>query len=125
MTTLSAKKKSDRRLQRLKANVFKALGHPVRLAIAEALADGEVCVCELAEAVGAERSNVSRHLSLMVSAGVLVSRKEGLMVYYKLKTPCVLNFLGCVHRLLGEQLTENGRLLKSLRAPRRQPAINA
>lgn len=101
-------------LCRMKAEVFKALGHPIRLAIVEALRDGERCVCEIAEEVASERSNVSRHLALLVSAGVLSSRKDGLMVFYNLRTPCILNFFTCVENVLREQLEQKAELLGQL-----------
>ena len=120
-----AESPGGRHIRRMKAEVFKALSHPIRLAIVEALAQGEACVCKLAEAVGAERSNVSRHLALMAKAGVLTSRKEGLMVYYSLTTKCVLNFFNCVDNLLRQQLTEESQLLRSLKRPRRLRAARA
>ena len=103
-----------RRLYRMKADVLKAVGHPIRLAIVEALRDGERCVCDIAEEVGAERSNVSRHLSVMVRAGVLTSRKDGLRVFYCLRTPCVLDFFSCVEGVLREQLVEDAAFLGRL-----------
>ena len=102
------------RLYRMKANVLKAVAHPIRLAIVDALRDGERCVCVLAEEVGAERSNVSRHLAVMVGAGVLTSRKDGLMVYYRLRTPCILNFFACVEGVLRERLAEETVVLEGL-----------
>ena len=102
------------RLIRMKADVFKALGHPIRLAAAEILRQGPRCVCDLAELVGAERSNLSRHLSMMVNAGLLASEKDGLMVYYRLRTPCILNALTCVENVLRENLTESTQALEAL-----------
>mgnify|MGYP001379729375 CR=1 FL=1 len=66
------------------AEIAKAIAHPLRIAIVDFLKEGEQCVCDIAENVGSERSNISRHLSIMVSAGVLESRKEGLKVIYRL-----------------------------------------
>ncbi len=96
------------------AEIAKAIAHPLRLAIVDFLKDGEQCVCDIAEHVGSERSNVSRHLSVMVSAGVLGYRKEGLKVIYKLKTPCILEFFSCVTDCLKQQAKENQKLLKAL-----------
>lgn len=96
------------------AEIVKAIAHPLRIAIVDFLKDGEQCVCDIAEHVGSERSNVSRHLSVMVNAGVLGYRKEGLKVIYQLKTPCILDFFSCITRVLKEQLRDNQRLLKSL-----------
>lgn len=101
----------------LQARVFQALGHPLRVAIVEELRQGEVCVCEIAERVGAERSNVSRHLAVMLTAGVLSSRKEGLQVFYRLRTPCILDFLGCATRVLTHTVEEQARALCTLETP--------
>jgi len=94
------------------AEVAKAIGHPLRLAIVDFLQDGEQCVCDIAGHIGSERSNVSRHLSVMVNAGVLEHRKDGLKVIYSLKCPCILEFFSCIGRVLKQQAKENERLLK-------------
>jgi DNA-binding transcriptional ArsR family regulator len=96
------------------AEIAKAIAHPLRIAIIDFLRRGEKCVCDIAEHVGSERSNVSRHLSVMVSAGVLEYRKQGLKVIYKLKCPCILEFFSCVRRVLKQQVKENEKLLKAL-----------
>lgn len=96
------------------ADIAKAIAHPVRIAVLEYLKDGEQCVCDIAEAVGTERSNLSKHLSIMVSAGVLVSRKDGLKVMYCIKTPCVLKFLDCLKECLKEQVAEQQKMLEAL-----------
>ena len=96
----------------MKAEIFNALAHPLRMAMVEYLSDGERCVCEIAEHVGAERSNISRHLALMVRAGVLSNRKDGLNVYYSLRCKCVTKFLTCVDGMVREQVRDAGALLK-------------
>ena len=97
-----------------KSEIVKAVAHPVRMAILDFLKDGEQCVCDIAEHVNNERSNVSKHLSVMVSAGVLESRKEGLKVIYKLKTPCVLEFFSCIARVIEQQVRESQQLLEAI-----------
>ena len=96
------------------AEIVKSVAHPLRIAIVDFLKDGEQCVCDIAEYVDSERSNVSRHLSVMVSGGVLSYRKEGLKVIYKLRTPCIVDFFSCVTSVLKQQAKENNKLLKSL-----------
>jgi len=96
------------------AEIAKAIAHPLRIAVVNFLKDGEQCVCDIAQYVGSERSNVSRHLSVMANAGLLEYRKEGLKVIYKLKTPCILDFFSCVSRVLKQQVKENERLLAAL-----------
>jgi len=104
--------KETQRLFRLQAEVIQAAGHPIRLAIIDYLKDGEQCVCDIAEHVGAKRSNVSRHLSLMLSAGVVDCRKDGLKALYRLRTPCILNFIKCVTQVLKERLQSEAAVLK-------------
>lgn len=96
------------------AEIAKAVAHPLRMAVIDYLKDGEQCVCDIAQAVGSERSNVSRHLTVMVNAGVLMYRKEGLKVFYSLRTPCVLKFLACVTQVIKDQAKEHEKLLASL-----------
>ncbi|MHC4144262.1 MAG: ArsR/SmtB family transcription factor [Planctomycetota bacterium] len=96
------------------AEIAKAIGHPLRIAIIDFLRDDEQCVCDIAQHVGSERSNVSRHLSVMVNAGLLGYRKEGLKVIYKLETPCVLDFLSCATRVLTHRAKDSEKLLRAL-----------
>jgi ArsR family transcriptional regulator len=96
------------------AEIAKAVAHPLRIAVIDFLKDGERCVCDIAEQVGSERSNISRHLAVMVHAGVLTCRKDGLKVFYSLKTPCVAQCLSCITRVVKQQARDNEKLLASL-----------
>ena len=108
---LSRKKKL---LFEKQAEIVKAIAHPLRIAILSFLKNGEKCVCDIAKHIGAERSNVSRHLSVMAGAGILESRKDGLKVIYNLKCPCILDFFSCITGVLKQQTRENEKLLKAL-----------
>ena len=90
MNAVTAKQRKER------AAVFKALGHPARLRIVEELLVGERCVCELVDVSAGGWSTVSRHLSVLRSAGVVEDEKRGLQVYYRLALPCVGTFLDCL-----------------------------
>ncbi len=84
-----------------RAKVFKALGHPARLAVVERLARGECCVCELMEMeMGSPRKlsgpTVSQHLLVLKNAGVIADEKRGKKVFYRLLMPCVANISLCV-----------------------------
>lgn len=96
------------------AEIAKAIAHPYRIAIIDFLRDGEQCVCDIAEHIGAERSNASRHLSVMQSAGVVGSRKDGLKVMYRLNTPCILDFFSCTTQCLKDIYKENQKLMRSI-----------
>ncbi|MEW6106852.1 MAG: metalloregulator ArsR/SmtB family transcription factor [Bacillota bacterium] len=80
--------------------VFKALGHETRVRMVEILArEGEKCVCELVERLGFDQSTISKHLAVLKAAGVVASRKEGLNVVYRLRTPCVYQFIRCIDQM--------------------------
>ena len=84
------------------AAVFKALGHPSRLLMVRALAEGERCVCELQSLVGSDMSTVSKHLSVLKNAGVVRADKRGNSIYYELVYPCLKDILSCVGKCSGD-----------------------
>ena len=106
--------KNKRMLYERQADILQAIGHPLRIAITDFLKDGERCVCNIAEHIGSERSNVSRHLAILVNAGLLDSRKQGLNVIYSLKCHCVLDFLSCATKCLKLQVTADNKLINVL-----------
>jgi ArsR family transcriptional regulator len=73
----------ERSRSELQTEILAALAHPNRIRILEALQRGASCNCELAPALELEQSNLSRHIKILVQAGVLVSWKEGLRVNVK------------------------------------------
>ncbi len=85
-----------------RARVMKALAHPSRLFIVDELSRGERCVRELTEMIGADVSTVSKHLSVLKEAGLVLDDRRGVQVYYRLRVPCILNFFGCVEAVLEE-----------------------
>lgn len=78
------------------AEVFKALGHPSRLAMIAALERGERCVCDLHELVGGDLSTVSNHLAVLRAVGLVNSERRGTQVYYSLRMRCLLDVIHCV-----------------------------
>ena len=85
-----------------RARIFKALGHPTRLMIFQLLARGEKCVGDIVEKVPGAQATTSRHLSILVRAGVLRRRRERVKVFYSLAVPCLLDALPCVSRAIKE-----------------------
>ncbi|MGE0481717.1 MAG: ArsR/SmtB family transcription factor [Phycisphaerae bacterium] len=95
-----------------RARIAKALAHPSRLMILEALEEREVCVCDLTELVGADQSTVSKHLALLKQAGLVEDRKDGVMVYYKLKVCCLQGFWDCIETVLSQNLKAQQAVLR-------------
>ena len=99
-----------------RAKVLKAMAHPSRLLMIEELEKGERCVCELTEMVGADVSTVSKHLSVLKQAGLVMDDKRGNQVFYQLRVPCILNFFGCVESVLEAQHQDRSALLKLVKS---------
>jgi DNA-binding transcriptional ArsR family regulator len=81
-----------------KSEVFQALAHPTRIAIVEALRDGELPAGRLIEKLGLEQANASQHLSVLRSKQIVANRKEGNQVFYSLRNP-LLNDVMALMRL--------------------------
>jgi ArsR family transcriptional regulator len=60
-------------------------------------------VGQLTEVIGLDPSTVSKHLALLRAHGIVRDRRDGNVVYYKLLTPCVLNFFACATQVLKER----------------------
>ncbi|WP_242601095.1 ArsR/SmtB family transcription factor [Thermanaerovibrio acidaminovorans] len=82
-----------------RVEMLKALAHPVRLRIVEVLGKGRLCVCQLAGMFPLDRTTVSKHLSVLKEAGVLEDCREGREIYYRLKIPCIGDFIACLDRM--------------------------
>jgi len=101
-------------LHRFKAEFFKALAHPLRLAILDALREGERSVSQLAQELGVEQSTLSQQLALLRQKGFLEARREGNQVFYRTKDPGVYAFLDLGRGIFERQLRENQALLAAL-----------
>ncbi|MCF6284772.1 MAG: metalloregulator ArsR/SmtB family transcription factor [Candidatus Hydrogenedentes bacterium] len=95
---------------RARAKVIKAMAHPSRLLIIDQLIEGEQCVFELTEMIGADKSTVSKHLSVLREAGIVQDEKRGLQVYYSLRVPCITNFFSCVEAVLKSNTEAQGAI---------------
>lgn len=89
-----------------RAAVFKALAHPTRILIVDALSRREHCVNELVDLVGDDPSTISKHLSIMKAAGIVNNERRGTSVYYTLKMKCVPGFMDCVDKAIVESAHE-------------------
>ncbi|MEG3022475.1 MAG: metalloregulator ArsR/SmtB family transcription factor [Akkermansia sp.] len=80
------------------ADIFKALGHPIRLMIVEMLIDHELCVCELQKDSGRDMSTISSHLNILKNTHIVTCEQRGKNVYYALGCPCLRNILECLKK---------------------------
>jgi ArsR family transcriptional regulator len=95
-----------------RAKIIKAMAHPTRLFLVDELGrNGQRCVCELTEMVGADMSTVSRHLAVLKGAGIVEDERRGSQVYYRLRVRCVLSFFQCVESVMQCNVKDQSKLL--------------
>ncbi|RKN19965.1 ArsR family transcriptional regulator [Micromonospora musae] len=102
-------------LYQAKAELFRTLGHPVRIRVLELLQDGPKPVRDLLAAIDVEASNLSQQLAVLRRAGMVSTWRDGPLVMYQLSTPDVADLLAAGRRILGAVLTDRDALLDELR----------
>ena len=98
-------------LRTFKAPLFQALANPTRIAIVEALADGELTAGALLTLLGGEQSNLSQHLAVLRAKHVVVSRKSGNQVYYSLRDPVLIQVFDLLKQYVSAHLNETLAML--------------
>jgi DNA-binding transcriptional ArsR family regulator len=106
----------SRPVSEVKAELFKALGHPARIRVLEVLAEGERSVGDMQPLVGIESSHLSQQLAVLRRAGLVTTRKEGTSVVYGLAHPLLAELLAVAKQLLIASLSQTQDLLADLRA---------
>jgi DNA-binding transcriptional ArsR family regulator len=104
-------------LQGFKAELFKALGHPVRIHILELLRDGERTVSELQTALEIDASTVSQQLAVLRSRQLVTGRKEGTSVYYRVADPAVFELLDIARSIFNRHLVALQAMAEEPAAP--------
>lgn len=95
----------------LTAKRFKALGDPKRLKLMMELSQGERSVGSLVDDTGISQANVSRHLQTLAAVGILVRRKHGASVYYRVADPGIFEFCAAMCGGLRKHLTQQARAM--------------
>lgn len=87
----------DKELAAHAADVLKAIAHPIRLRIVAALEGREMCVGDIVESLGEKQAITSQQLGIMKDKGILICRREGAKMFYRIEDPNVTRVLGCVY----------------------------
>jgi len=99
----------------LHADVCKVFSNSKRLEILNTLRDRELTASELIEKIGLSKANLSQHMSILKSKGVVLSRREGVNIYYRISNAKIIHACDLMREVLLEQLQEKGRMVASLR----------
>lgn len=95
------------------AEYFSILGEPMRLRILNLLRDGEKCVQDLVEATETSQANVSKHLKVMVQAGILSRRSEGTQAYYSVEDEVIFEMCNLVCDRLARRIEQQARKFRA------------
>jgi len=101
----------------LHANICKTLANPKRLEIITALRDEEFTATQLIQKVGISKANLSQHMSTLIEKGVVLSRREGINVFYKLSDERITKACDLMREVLLKRLEENSRILEIIKRP--------
>ncbi|HEY4003236.1 MAG TPA: metalloregulator ArsR/SmtB family transcription factor [Candidatus Xenobia bacterium] len=115
----SASNDTGQALRIFKAEIFKALAHPTRIGILELLRDRELCVTDLCSLLGLDPPNVSQHLTVLRNKNILTSRRDGLIIYYRVKNPVLYQVLDLFRQWFYQHLSGNQEMLDQLKLSER------
>ena len=82
------------------SNFFKALNHPVRLAILDVLRLDEACVCHLEAVLGQRQAYISQQLAVLREADIIHDRRDGWNIYYRVKDPKIFDLIDASRQFL-------------------------
>jgi len=99
----------------LHASICKTLANPKRLEVLDALRSDELNATQLIQKVHISKANISQHMSILIQKGVVVSRREGLNVFYKLSDERISKACDLMREVLIKHLELSGHLLKDIK----------
>ncbi len=102
-------------LYELQADVCKIFSNSKRLEIINILKDKELSAGELIQKTGLSKANLSQHMGILKAKGVILSRREGVTVYYRISNAKIIEACTLMREVLLEQIQEKGRIVSSLK----------
>lgn len=102
-----------KRLYELHAEICQTLSNPKRLEILDLLREGEMSVGELASRMGIRVANLSQHLAILRERGVVITRREGVNIYYRVANPKIIQACMLIREVLHDQLAESAELAEA------------
>ncbi|HEX7333733.1 MAG TPA: metalloregulator ArsR/SmtB family transcription factor [Pyrinomonadaceae bacterium] len=101
-------------LSDFKAEFFKALAHPLRISILDALRDGELTVNEISQRFDVEPANASQQLAVLRNRNIVIARKEGLNVYYSVSDKTIFKLLDAAKEIFNNHLVGIRTMLEEI-----------
>ncbi len=107
-------------LRTFKADFFKALAHPLRISILDALRNGEKTVAEISQQFAVEPANASQQLAVLRNKNIISARKAGSNVYYSVSDPAIYKLLDTAKEIFNNHLAGVQSMLQEMRAEGRR-----
>ncbi len=104
-------------LSNFKAEFFKALAHPLRISILDALREGELTVNEISQRFDVEPANASQQLAVLRNRNMVMTRKEGANVYYSVSDKSMFKLLDAAKEIFSHHLIGVRSMLEEIHAP--------
>jgi DNA-binding transcriptional ArsR family regulator len=105
-------------LSTFKAEFFKALAHPLRISILDALRDGELTVNEISQRFEVEAANASQQLAILRNRNIVTARKKGSKVYYSVSDKSLFKLLDVARDIFNNHLIGVRSMLEEIGSPR-------
>lgn len=105
-------------LSNFKAEFFKALAHPLRISILDALREGELTVNEISQRFEVEAANASQQLAILRNRNMVIARKEGSNVYYSISDKTVFKLLDVARDIFNNHLIDVRTMLEEIESQR-------
>jgi len=102
-------------LYEIHAEMCKVFSNSTRLEILNLLRDKELSVTELIEKTKLSQANISQHLSIMKSKGIVTSSRKGKNIYYRLTNPKIIKAFDIIREVLSERLEKNRSILAKVK----------
>jgi len=99
-------------LYKLHAEICKVFSNPIRLEILNLLRDQKMSVTELINKTKLSQANISQHLSIMKSKGIVTSERKGKNIFYKLSNPRIIKAFDIIREVLAERLEKSNKIFK-------------
>ena len=103
-------------LIRLQSDICRTFANPYRLQVIKMLCEEELNASEIIEKIGISKANLSQHMSLLISRGLVVSRKTGKYVYYKLADERIAKACKIMSEVVIENLKKSEKILKKAKS---------
>lgn len=101
-------------LSDFKADFFRALAHPLRISILDALRDGELTVNEISQRFNVEQANASQQLAVLRNRNIVITRKEGANVHYSVSDPTIFKLLDAAKEIFNNHLMGVRNMLEEI-----------